>query len=84
MSIPRLFAMRSVVPLLSPVSMATSMPRARSAPGVSIVPADAPSPSEEVVDDRAREMAKAQLDKNAARSAARRARELAEMTAKSA
>jgi sRNA-binding protein len=36
------------------------------------------SPSEEVVDDRAREMAKAQLDKNAARSAARRARELAE------
>jgi len=42
------------------------------------------SPSEEVVDDRAREMAKAQLDKNAARSAARRARELAEMTAKSA
>jgi sRNA-binding protein len=42
------------------------------------------SPSEEVVDDRAREMAKAQLDTNAARSAARRARELAEMTAKSA
>jgi sRNA-binding protein len=42
------------------------------------------SPSEEVVDDRAREMAKAQLDKNATRSAARRARELAEMTAKSA
>jgi sRNA-binding protein len=42
------------------------------------------SPSEEIVDDRAREMAKAQLDKNAARSAARRARELAEMTAKSA
>ena len=42
------------------------------------------SPSEEVVDDRAREMAKAQLDKNAARMAARRARELAEMTAKSA
>ena len=42
------------------------------------------SPSEEGVDDRAREMAKAQLDKNAARSAARRARELAEMTAKSA
>ena len=42
------------------------------------------SPSEEVVDDLAREMAKAQLDKNAARSAARRARELAEMTAKSA
>jgi len=41
------------------------------------------SPSEEVVDDRAREMAKAQLDKNAARNAARRARELAEMTAKS-
>ena len=42
------------------------------------------SSSEEVVDDRAREMAKAQLDTNAARSAARRARELAEMTAKSA
>jgi sRNA-binding protein len=42
------------------------------------------SPSQEVVDDRAREMAKAQLDKNAARSAARRARELAEMTANSA
>ena len=42
------------------------------------------SPSEEVVDDRAREMAKAQLDKNAARSAAKRARELAEVTAKSA
>jgi len=42
------------------------------------------SPSEEVVDDRAREMAKAQLDKNAARSAAKRARELAEITAKSA
>ncbi len=42
------------------------------------------SPSEEVVDDRAREMAKAQLDTNATRSAARRARELAEMTAKSA
>ena len=42
------------------------------------------SPSEEVVDDLAREMAKAQLDKNAARSAARLARELAEMTAKSA
>ena len=42
------------------------------------------SPSEEVIDDRAREMAKAQLDKNAARSAAKRARELAEMTAKSA
>jgi sRNA-binding protein len=42
------------------------------------------SPSDEVVDDRAREMAKAQLDTNAARSAARRARELAEMTAKSA
>ena len=40
--------------------------------------------SEEVVDDCAREMAKAQLDKNAARSAARRARELAEMTAKGA
>jgi sRNA-binding protein len=40
------------------------------------------SPSEEVVDDRAREMAKAQLDTNAARSAARRARELAEITAK--
>jgi len=40
MSIPRLFAMRSAVPLLSPVSMATSMPRARCAPGVSIVPAD--------------------------------------------
>ena len=36
------------------------------------------SPSQEVVDDRAREMAKAQLDKNAARSAARRARELAD------
>ena len=33
------------------------------------------SPSEEVVDDRAREMAKTQLDTNAARSAARRARE---------
>jgi sRNA-binding protein len=42
------------------------------------------SPSEEVVDDRAREMAKAQLDKNAARSAARRARELAEMNTKGA
>ena len=42
------------------------------------------SPSDEVVDDRAREMAKAQLDTNAARSAARRARELAEMTAKNA
>ena len=42
------------------------------------------SPSEEVVDDRAREMAKAQLDKNAARNAAKRARELAEMTAKRA
>ncbi len=42
------------------------------------------SPSQEVVDDRAREMAKAQLDKNAARSAARRARELAEITAKGA
>ena len=42
------------------------------------------SPSDEVVDDRAREMAKAQLDKNAARSAVRRARELTEMTAKSA
>ena len=42
------------------------------------------SPSEEVVDDRAREMAKAQLDKNAARSAAKRARELAEITAKGA
>jgi sRNA-binding protein len=42
------------------------------------------SPSDEVVDDRAREMAKAQLDKNAARSAARRARELAEITAKGA
>jgi sRNA-binding protein len=42
------------------------------------------SPSEEVVDDRAREMAKAQLDKNAARMAARRARELADMTATSA
>ncbi len=42
------------------------------------------SPSEEVVDDRAQEMAKAQLDKNAARNAARRARELAEMTARSA
>jgi hypothetical protein len=40
MSIPRLFAMRSGVPLLSPVSMATSTPRARSAPGVLIVPAD--------------------------------------------
>ena len=42
------------------------------------------SPSEEVVDDRAQEMAKAQLDKNAARSAAKRARELAEITAKGA
>ena len=42
------------------------------------------SPSEEVVDDRAQEMAKAQLDTNAARSAARRARELAEMNAKGA
>ena len=42
------------------------------------------SPSEKVVDDRAREMAKAQLDKNAARSAAKRARELAEITAKGA
>ena len=42
------------------------------------------SPSEEVVDDRAREMAKAQLDKNAARSAAKRARELAEMNTKGA
>ena len=42
------------------------------------------SPSEEAVDDRAREMAKAQLDTNAARNAARRARELAEMTTKSA
>jgi sRNA-binding protein len=42
------------------------------------------SPSEEVVDDRAREMAKAQLDKNAARGAANRARELAEITAKGA
>ena len=42
------------------------------------------SPSDEVVDDRAREMAKAQLDKNAARSAARRARELAEMNTKGA
>ena len=40
--------------------------------------------SEEVVDDRAREMAKAQLDKNAARNAAKRARELAEITAKGA
>jgi hypothetical protein len=34
--------------------------------------------------ERAQEMAKAQLDKNAARNAARRARELAEMTARSA
>ena len=42
------------------------------------------SPSEEVVDDRAREMAKAQLDKNAVRRAARRARELAETTTKNA
>ena len=42
------------------------------------------SPSEEVVDDRAREMAKAQLDKNAARGTANRARELAEITAKGA
>jgi sRNA-binding protein len=40
------------------------------------------SPSEEVVDDRAREMAKAQLAKNAARNAAKRARELAEANAK--
>jgi hypothetical protein len=38
----------------------------------------------EVVDDLARQMAKAQLDKNAARMAARRARELGEMTAKGA
>ncbi len=42
------------------------------------------SPSQEVVDDRAGEMAKAQLDKNAARSAAKRAHELAEITAKRA
>jgi sRNA-binding protein len=42
------------------------------------------SPSEEVVDDRAREMAKAQLDKNGARNAAKRARELAEANAKDA
>ena len=42
------------------------------------------SPSEEVVDDLAREMAKAQLDKNAVRNAAKRARELAEMTTKGA
>ena len=40
------------------------------------------SPSGEVVDDEAREMAKAQLDKNAARNAAKRARELAEANAK--
>jgi hypothetical protein len=38
----------------------------------------------EVVDDLARQMAKAQLDKNAARMAARRAHELAEMTANGA
>ena len=42
------------------------------------------SPSEEVVDDLAREMAKAQLDKNAVRNAAKRARELDEMTTKGA
>lgn len=41
------------------------------------------SSTEEVVDDKAREMAKAQLDRNA-HSAAKRARELAEKTAKKA
>jgi sRNA-binding protein len=40
------------------------------------------SPSEEVVDDKAREMAKTQLDKNAARNTAKRAHELAETTSK--
>jgi sRNA-binding protein len=42
------------------------------------------SPSEEVVDDEARELAKGQLAKNAARNAAKRARELAEANAKDA
>jgi sRNA-binding protein len=40
------------------------------------------SPSEEVVDDEARKLAKAKLDQNAARTAAKRARELAEANAK--
>jgi sRNA-binding protein len=39
------------------------------------------SPSEETIDDRAREMAKAQLDRMAAREAAKRAREPAETDA---
>jgi sRNA-binding protein len=42
------------------------------------------SPSEEVVDDRDRALAKAQLDQNSVRYAARRARELAEANAKDA
>ena len=42
------------------------------------------SPSEDPVNDRDRELAKAKLDQNAVRNAAKRARELAEVKAKEA
>ena len=42
------------------------------------------SPSDETVNDRDRELAKATLDQNAVRNAAKRARELAEVKAKEA